>query len=66
MGEAVGKILFVVIALVVIASVGSLVLSILGLALSLIPILVKLAVIGAVIYLAWVVFNKLTKSSPAI
>ena len=66
MGEAVGKILFVVIALVVIASVGSLVLSILGLALSLIPVLIKLAVIGAVIYLAWVVFNKLTKSSPAI
>lgn len=66
MGEAIGKILFVVVALVVIASVGSLVLSVLGLALSLIPILIKLAVIGAVIYLAWVVFNKLTKSSPAI
>lgn len=63
MGEAIGKILFVVIALIVIASVGSLVLSVFGLALSLIPLLIKLAVIGGVIYLGWVVFNKLTKSS---
>ncbi|MEK7830741.1 MAG: hypothetical protein AAB401_06610 [Acidobacteriota bacterium] len=62
MGEAVGKILFVVIALVVIASVGSLILSVLGLVLGLIPLLLKLAVFGGLIYLAWLVFNKLTKS----
>lgn len=65
MGEAIGKILFVVIALVVIASVGSLVLSALGMVLWLIPVLIKLAVIGTVIYLAWLVLNKLTKSSQA-
>lgn len=62
MGEAVGKILFVVIALVVIASVGSLILSALGMVLWLIPVLIKLAIFGVVIYLAWLVFNKLTKS----
>ena len=40
MGEAIGKVLFVVIALIVIASVGSLILSVLGLVLGLIPLLV--------------------------
>lgn len=66
MGEAIGKIMFVVIALIVIASVGWLVLSVLGLALSLIPLLIKLAVIGGVIYLGWMVFTKLTKSSQTL
>lgn len=66
MGEAIGKILFVVVALIVIASVGSLVLSIFGLALSLIPVLIKLAVIGGIIYVGWMVFNKLTKSSQTL
>lgn len=66
MGEAIGKILFVVIALIVIASVGSLLLSVFGLALSLIPLLIKLAIVGGVIYLGWVVFNKLTKSSETL
>jgi hypothetical protein len=60
MGEAIGKILFVVIALVVIATVGSLVLSVLGLALALIPLLIKVAVIGGLIYLALLVFRKLS------
>lgn len=60
MGEAIGKILFVIIALVVIASVGSLILSVLGLALALIPLLVKVAVIGGLIYLALLVIRKLT------
>ena len=66
MGEAIGKIMFVVVALIIIASVGSLVLSVLGLALSLIPLLVKLAIIGGIIYLGWLVFNKLTKSSKTL
>lgn len=63
MGEAIGKILFVVIALVVIASVGSLILSILGLALALIPLLIKIALIGGLIYLALIVIRKLTGTS---
>ena len=63
MGEAIGKILFVIIALVVIASVGSLILSVLGLALALIPLLIKVAVIGGLIYLALLVVRKLSGPS---
>ena len=63
MGEAIGKIIFVVIALVVIATVGSLVLSVLGLALTLIPLLIKVAFIGGLIYLALVVVRKLSRPS---
>ena len=63
MGEAIGKIIFVVIALVVIATVGSLVLSVLGLALTLIPLLIKVAVIGGLIYLALLVVRKLSGPS---
>jgi len=63
MGEAIGKIIFVVIALVVIAAVGSLILSVLGLALALIPLLIKMAIIGGLIYLALLVVRKLTGPS---
>ena len=63
MGEAIGKIIFVVIALVVIATVGSLVLSVLGLALALIPLLIKVAFIGGLIYLALLVVRKLSGPS---
>ncbi len=63
MGEAIGKVLFVIIALIVIASVGSLVLSVLGLALTLIPLLIKIAIIGGLIYLALMVVRKLTGPS---
>ena len=63
MGEAIGKIIFVVIALVVIAAVGSLILSVLGLALALIPLLIKVAIIGGLIYLALLVFRKLSGPS---
>ncbi|MEP7337509.1 MAG: hypothetical protein ABI977_07170 [Acidobacteriota bacterium] len=63
MGEAIGKILFVIIALVVIATVGSLVLSVLGLALALIPLLIKVAFIGGLIYLALLVVRKLSGPS---
>lgn len=63
MGEALGKIIFVVIAVVVIAAVGSLVLSVVGLALALIPLLIKVAIFGGLIYLALIVFRKLSKNS---
>jgi len=63
MGEAIGKILFVVIALIVIASVGSLVLSVIGLTLSLIPLLVKLAFFALIVYLVVIVFRKLSGAS---
>lgn len=63
MGEALGKIIFVVIALIVIAAVGSLILSVLGLALALIPLLIKVAIIGGLIYLALLVVRKLSGPS---
>jgi hypothetical protein len=63
MGEAIGKILFVVIALIVVASVGSLILSIFGLALALIPLLIKVAIIGGLVYLAILVIRKLAGTS---
>ena len=63
MGEAIGKIIFVVIALVVVAAVGSLILSVLGLAFALIPLLIKVAIIGGLVYLAMIVFRKLSGPS---
>lgn len=61
MGQAVGTIIFVIIALVVVAAVGSVILSVLGLAFALIPLLIKVALWGGLIYLAWLVIRKLTK-----
>ena len=60
MGQAIGTIIFVIIALVLVAVVGSVILSVLGLAFALIPLLLKLAVWGGLIYLAWLVIRKLT------
>ena len=60
MGQAIGTIIFVIVTLVIVAVVGSLVLSMLGLAFALIPLLIKLAVWGGLIYLVWLVVRKLT------
>lgn len=63
MGEAIGKVIFVIVALVVIATVGSLVLSVFGLVIALIPLLIKVAIIGGIIYLGWMLVQKLNGSS---
>lgn len=63
MGEAIGKVVFVIVALVVIATVGSLVLSVFGLVIALIPLLIKVAIIGGIIYLGWMLVQKLNGSS---
>jgi hypothetical protein len=60
MGQAIGTIIFVIIALVVVAAIGSVILSVLGLAFALIPLLIKLAIWGGLIYLVWLVIRKLT------
>jgi hypothetical protein len=60
MGQAIGTIIFVIIALVVVAAVGSVILSVLGLAFALIPLLIKLAIWGGLIYLVWLLIRKLT------
>jgi hypothetical protein len=65
MGQAIGTILLVVFALVVVAAVGSLVLSVLGMFLGLIPLLIKLAIWGGLIYLGWLVFRKFAQDKTA-
>jgi hypothetical protein len=65
MGQAIGTIILVVIALVVVAAVGSLVLSVLGIFLGLIPLLIKLAIFGGLIYLGWLVFRKIAQDKTA-
>jgi hypothetical protein len=65
MGQAIGTIILVVVALVVVAAVGSLVLSVLGMFLGLIPLLIKLAIWGGLIYLAWLVFRKIAQDKTA-
>jgi hypothetical protein len=65
MGHAIGTIILVVIALVVIAAVGSLILSVLGMFLGLIPLLIKLAIWGGLIYLVWLVFRKIAQDKTA-
>ena len=61
MGQAIGTIIFVIIALVVVATIGSVILSVLGVAFALIPLLLKLAIWGGLIYLAWLVIRTLTR-----
>lgn len=61
MGQAIGTFIFVIIALVVVAAIGSAILSVLGLAFALIPLLIKLVIWGGLIYLAWLVIRKLSR-----
>ncbi|MBL8166654.1 MAG: hypothetical protein JNJ50_00780 [Acidobacteria bacterium] len=63
MGETIGNIVFIVVALVVIAAVGSLILSVVGLVLGLIPLVIKLAIWGGLIYLAWLAIQKFTQKA---
>lgn len=62
MGETIGKIIFAVIALIVVAAVGSLILSAIGLLFGLIPLLIKLAIWGGLIYLAYLLVRKISHS----
>jgi threonine/homoserine/homoserine lactone efflux protein len=61
MGQAIGTIILVIIALVVAGAVLSFVLSALGL----IPLLIKLAIWGGLIYLGWLVFRKISEKKTA-
>jgi len=63
MGEAIGTIIFIVVGLIVVAAVGSLILSVLGIFLGLIPLLIKLAIWGGLIYLGWLLIRKLTHNT---
>jgi hypothetical protein len=63
MGQTIGSIIFIIIALVVVATVGSLLISVLGLIFGLLPILIKLAIWGGLIYLGWILVRKLMHST---
>ena len=63
MAQTIGTIIVVVLALVVLSAVLNFVLGMLGVVFTLIPLLIKLAVIGAIVYLGWMVFCKLTHTS---
>lgn len=59
MAQTIGTIIFVVLALVVVAAILNFVLAALGIVFGLLPLLIKLAIIGGIFYLAWMVFRKL-------
>jgi len=59
MAQAIGTIILVVLALVVVGAILNFVLAALGIVFTLIPLLIKLAIIGGIFYLAWMVFRKL-------
>ncbi|HEU0174176.1 MAG TPA: hypothetical protein VFV58_07910 [Blastocatellia bacterium] len=63
MAQTIGTIIFVVLALVAVAAVLNFVLGLLGIVITLIPLLIKLAIFGGVFYLAWLVFRKLAHSN---
>jgi len=63
MAQTIGTIIFVVLALVAVAAVLNFVLGLLGIVITLIPLLIKLAIFGGIFYLAWMVFRKLAHSN---
>jgi len=63
MAQSVGTIVLVILALIVAAAVLNFVLGVLGIVFTLIPLLIKLVVIGGLIYLGWMALRKLTHSA---
>jgi len=63
MAQIIGTVIFVVLALVVVAAILNFVLAALGIVFTLIPLLIKLAIIGGVFYLAWMLFRKLAHTT---
>ncbi len=61
--QALGTVLFIIFALVIIAAVGIAALSLLGLIVNLVGMAVKLAIIGGVIYLIWLGVRKLARTA---
>jgi hypothetical protein len=63
MAQAIGTIILVVLALVAVAAILNFILGALGIFLTLIPLLIKLAIFAGVFYLAWLLFRKLAHSN---
>ncbi|HEY9434524.1 MAG TPA: hypothetical protein VI260_23935 [Blastocatellia bacterium] len=62
MGQTIGTIILVVLALVAVAAVLNFILGVLGFVFTLLPLLIQLAIFAGVFYLAWLVFRKLAHS----
>jgi len=63
MAQTIGSIILVVLALVAVAAVLKFILGVLGIFLSLIPMLIPLAIFAGVFYLVWLMFRKLAHSN---
>lgn len=63
MAQSVGTIVLVILALIVAVAVLNFVLGVLGIVFALIPLLIKLAIIGGLFYFGWMVVRKLTHSA---
>jgi hypothetical protein len=62
MGQTIGTIILVVLALVAVSAVLNFILGVLGFVFTLLPLLIQLAIFAGVFYLAWLVFRKLAHS----
>jgi len=63
MAQTIGTIILVVLALVAVTAILNFVLGVLGIFFALIPLLIKLAIFGGIVYLAWMVFQKLSHTT---
>ncbi len=63
MAQTIGTIIFVILALVALSAVLSFVLGLLGIVFGVIPLLIKLAFIGGLVYFGWLVVRKLTQTT---
>jgi hypothetical protein len=63
MAQSVGTIILVILALIVAAAVLNFVLGLLGIVFALIPLLIKLAIIGGLLYFGWMAVRKLMHST---
>jgi hypothetical protein len=63
MAQTIGTIIVVVLALVVLSAILNFVFGVLGFVFALLPLLIKLAILGGIVYLGWMVFCKLTHTS---
>jgi hypothetical protein len=63
MGQIIGTIMFVVIALVILSALGTMILWVFGMLLWLVPLLLKLAFWGALIYLVYWLVRKVAYST---
>ena len=63
MAGAIGTVIFIIVALIVVAAAGMIALSLLGVVVGLVGLASKVAVIGGVIYLAWLIVRKLVHAA---